>query len=642
MRLVANESTVPRLHLIGTLSIVFFLTLALGAFFSWQSVQDQRASFERVERVSAEQQKARLMAEMDSAMSYLDFTRSRTEDVLRKSLTAHVDTALQIAEAIYAKESPRRPAAEVKKLIVEALRPVRFYDGRGYYFIDDLKGQFILLPTAPHLEGKTVLDNQDDTGHFIMRGLIEAAQKPRGEGFSRYRWYTPENPKQMGDKLAYVRLFEPYGWLIGTGDYTGNWEQLQKQEVIARLRGFRFGESGYIGLIDRAGRLILSASASGIEGLVSKDMPPIQKAGIDQLVQTAQAGGGFTHYEWPDPKTGQPVWKTAYVRVAEPWGWTLVATVFDDELQTTLRLELAQHEAGGAQTIRNLLLALAGALTVGLGASYLFSIWSRKLFKRYNEEKDASSRALQESQALYRLIADNSNDVIWLMALPAKQLTYVSPAIKRLRGWTPEEVMAQPLDASLTPASASRMDAVLADSFSRLAAGDDSARFATTELEQPCKDGRIISTEQVITLLLDEAGQPRQVLGITRDITERKRVQSDLMLAASVFTHAREGIMITTVAGDIINVNDAFTRITGFSRDDVVGKNPRLLSSGRQSNAYYAAMWDEFRTYALMAAVNYAICRSRCFWCVTVDDANFEATSNSQMHFADVHGIFDE
>ena len=48
------------------------------------------------------------------------------------------------------------------------------------------------------------------------------------------------------------------------------------------------------------------------------------------------------------------------------------------------------------------------------------------------------------------------------------------------------------------------------------------------------------------------------------------------------------------------------------------------------------------RTYALMAAVNYAICRSRCFWCVTVDDANFEATSNSQMHFADVHGIFDE
>ncbi|WP_394787040.1 cache domain-containing protein, partial [Rhodoferax sp.] len=569
------------------------LTLALGAFFSWQSVLDQRASFKRVESASVDQQKARLMAEMDSAISYLEFTRARTEDVLRKSLTEHVDTAMQIAEAIYAKESPRRPAAEVKQLIVEALRPVRFYEGRGYYFIDDLKGQFILLPTAPQREGNTVLDNQDDTGHFIMRGLIDAAQKPRGEGFSRYRWYTPENPKQMGDKLAYVRHFKPYGWLIGTGDYTANWEQLQKQEVITRLRSLRFGASGYIGLLDRDGRLILSAPASGIEGMLAKDMHPIQRAGIDQLTQIAKSGGGFTHYEWTDPKTGQTVGKTAFVRVAEPWGWTLVATIFDDELQTALKLELAQHEPGSSNNVSQLLLALAVALTVGLGASYLFSLWSRKLFKRYHDEKEASSRALLESQALYRLIADNSSDVIWLMALPGKQLTYISPAIARLLGWTAEEVMAQPLDASLTVESARRMDAVLVDSFNRLAAGDDAARFFTIELDQPCKDGRIISTELVATMLLDEAGQPRQVLGITRDITERKQVQADLMLAASVFTHAREGIMITTLDGDIIDVNDAFTRITGYLREEVVGKNPRLLKSGRQSNAYYAAMWGD-------------------------------------------------
>ena len=595
MRLIANESTVPRLHLIGTLSIVFVLTLALGAFFSWQSVLDQKASFKRVERASAEQQKARLMAEMDSAVSYLEFTRARTEDVLRKSLTEHVDTAMQIAEAIYAKESPRRPAAEVKQLIAEALRPVRFYEGRGYYFIDDLKGQFILLPTAPQLEGKTVLDNQDDTGHFIMRGLIDAAQKPRGEGFSRYRWYTPENPKQMGDKLAYVRHFKPYDWLIGTGDYTANWEQLQKQEVIARLRSFRFGESGYIGLLDRDGRLLLSASASGIEGLLPKDMQPIQRAGMEQLAQTAKHGGGFIHYEWPDPKTGQPVWKTAFVRVAEPWGWALVATVFDDELQTALKLEMAQHEAGSSQHVSQLLLALAVTLTVGLAASYLFSLWSRKLFKRYHDEIEASKHALQESQALYRLIADNSNDVIWLMALPGKQITYISPAIARLLGWSADEVVAQALDSSLTPESASRMDAVLRDSVSRLAAGDDSARFFTLELDQPCKDGRIIATELVATLLLDEAGQPRQMLGITRDITERKRVQADLMLAASVFTHAREGIMITTVDGDIIDVNAAFTLITGYPREEVLGQNPRILKSGRQSTAYYSAMWSDLR-----------------------------------------------
>jgi diguanylate cyclase (GGDEF)-like protein/PAS domain S-box-containing protein len=591
VRFVANESTVPRLHLIGSLSIVFFLTLALGAFFSWRSVVNYRASFARVEQAITEQQKARLTAEMDSALSYIEFTHSRTEDVLRSSLAGQVDTAMQIVEAIYARESPHRPADEVKRLIAEALRPVRFYDGRGYYFIDDMKGQFILLPTAPQLEGKTVLDNRDDRGHYIMRGLIEAARKPRGEGFSRYRWYTPGNTKEMADKLAYVRHFAPYDWLIGTGDYTYQWEPLQKAQAIARLRGLRFGESGYIGLIDREGHSLLSPSNLKLEGQHFTAMPPADGASVEKLFQHARQGGGFIHYEWTDPVSGEKYLKTALVRVAEPWGWILVATIKDDELKAALKTELAQHESGAERGIGSLLLALAAALTVGLTASYLFSLWSRKLFKRYHDENEAHRRALLESQALYRLIADNSNDVIWLMALPAQTMSYVSPSIERLCGWTAEEALAQPMDVALLPESASRVVAVLKDRFERLAAGDDSARFITIEVEQPCKDGRIIATEMVCSILLNAAGKPKQVLGTTRDITVRKQAETSLHLAASVFTHAREGIMITDADGSIIDVNDAFSRITGYSRDEVLGQNPRILSSGRQSKEYYSAMW---------------------------------------------------
>ena len=591
MRFVANESTVPRWHLIGTLSIIFLLTLALGAFFSWRSVADYQASFGRVEQAITAQQKARLTAEMNSALSYIEFTRSRTEDVLRKSLAGQVDTAMQIVEAIYAKESPRRPAAEVKRLIVEALRPVRFYDGRGYYFIDDLQGQFILLPTAPQLEGKTVLDNQDDRGHYIMRGLIDAAGKPRGEGFSRYRWYTPDNPKLMADKLAYVRHFAPYDWLIGTGDYAYKWEALQKSEAISRLRGLRFGASGYVGLIDREGRSLLSPSNPALEGQFSKTMPPADGAGVEKLFQHAQQGGGFIHYEWVDPATGEHFWKTALVQVAEPWGWILVATIKDDELNAALKAELAQQASGADHDISSLLLALAAALTVGLAASYLFSLWSRQLFKRYYDENEAHRRALLESQALYRLIADNSNDVIWLMALPSRVLTYVSPSVERLRGWTAAQVMAQPFEAALTPESAQRVFAALNDCFERLAAGDDSARFISIEVTQPCRDGRVIATEMVGSILLDEAGQPTQVVGTTRDISARKQADTKLHLAASVFTHAREGIMITEADGTIMDVNDAFSRITGYSRAEVLGQNPRILSSGRQSKDYYAAMW---------------------------------------------------
>ena len=69
--------------------------------------------------------------------------------------------------------------------------------------------------------------------------------------------------------------------------------------------------------------------------------------------------------------------------------------------------------------------------------------------------------------------------------------------------------------------------------------------------------------------------------------------EAALKLAASVFTHAREGIMITDVNEVIVEVNDAFTRITGYSREDAIGQTPRLLSSGRQSKEFYGNLWQQ-------------------------------------------------
>ncbi|OIQ97401.1 cyclic di-GMP phosphodiesterase Gmr [mine drainage metagenome] len=81
-------------------------------------------------------------------------------------------------------------------------------------------------------------------------------------------------------------------------------------------------------------------------------------------------------------------------------------------------------------------------------------------------------------------------------------------------------------------------------------------------------------------------------LAVTRDISARKLAEQKLQLAANVFSHAREGIMITEANGIIIDVNDAFTAITGYNRDEIIGQNPRILSSGRQTKAHYAAMWS--------------------------------------------------
>ena len=91
--------------------------------------------------------------------------------------------------------------------------------------------------------------------------------------------------------------------------------------------------------------------------------------------------------------------------------------------------------------------------------------------------------------------------------------------------------------------------------------------------------------------LIDANGEVAGIFGISRDVTETLEAQNRIRLAASVFTNAREAIMITDSQVNIVEVNESFTRITGFSREEVMGKNPRVLSSGRQSSDYYKEMW---------------------------------------------------
>ena len=77
------------------------------------------------------------------------------------------------------------------------------------------------------------------------------------------------------------------------------------------------------------------------------------------------------------------------------------------------------------------------------------------------------------------------------------------------------------------------------------------------------------------------------------NISARQQAEEKLQLYASVFSYAREAIMITDIEGTILDVNESFTRITGYSREEAVGQNPRILKSDRQDKEFYVAMWRD-------------------------------------------------
>lgn len=86
-------------------------------------------------------------------------------------------------------------------------------------------------------------------------------------------------------------------------------------------------------------------------------------------------------------------------------------------------------------------------------------------------------------------------------------------------------------------------------------------------------------------------GKPRFIL-LARDITERRLAEAELRVAATAF-EAREGMMITDPKGTILRINKAFTDVTGYAAEEVIGKNPRVLSSGRHDKQFYEQMWND-------------------------------------------------
>jgi len=139
-----------------------------------------------------------------------------------------------------------------------------------------------------------------------------------------------------------------------------------------------------------------------------------------------------------------------------------------------------------------------------------------------------AERALRESEERFRLIADNTADVIWLMDPASGRFTYVSPSVRRLRGYTPDEILAQPVEAALTPESYMHVMGDLPPRIAAFESGVDASHVYVDEVDQPRRDGSVVPTEVMTTFLTGADGKAVQILGVSRDITERRRAEAEI------------------------------------------------------------------------------------------------------------------
>jgi PAS domain S-box-containing protein len=173
----------------------------------------------------------------------------------------------------------------------------------------------------------------------------------------------------------------------------------------------------------------------------------------------------------------------------------------------------------------------------------------------------------KRTQERYQLISENAADVIWMWDLEEGRCVYVSPSVRQLRGFSPEEVMAQPMDRTMPEDTYRMAVAEIQSCRAAVESGDEGARIKMSEVEFLCKDGTTVATETVTKMVSDASGKVRYVVGASRDITELKRAEAG---KAKIEDELRQAQKLESVgrlaAGVAHDFNNLLTVINGYSR----------------------------------------------------------------------------
>jgi PAS domain S-box-containing protein len=200
-------------------------------------------------------------------------------------------------------------------------------------------------------------------------------------------------------------------------------------------------------------------------------------------------------------------------------------------------------------------------------------------------ERKRAEEGLRASEEKYRSLVSNIPDVVWTVDAELR-FVFISKNIERISGYSPDEVYQQGIRLYL--------DSLLPDDVHKVREGFRALFAEGRPFDVECrvkrKDGEWIWVHDRALVTYEKNGI-RYADGLLSDITERKKAEAEHIRLVTAIEQSAEAVVITNTNGDIEYVNPAFTRITGYSREEVLGQNPRLLKSGKQDRVFYQQLW---------------------------------------------------
>lgn len=392
-----NEKKLIKIIVIAPVIFIPIAVIILALIIAQANNNHFKESVAKLEAdlISIEKKSVKLL--VDNFVSHIIVEQSIIKDELLLRVKNRVEHAHDIALGIHDKYKNTKSDAEIKEIIISALRPLLWNNGESFIWILDYEGIFYLAPEyLRHLEGTSFIDFQDMTGKYVIKEEIALCKK-EGEG---YLWDTFTMPNSQSNQqykqLAFVKALGHYNLYLGSGEYLDTAKKASDKMLLESLANIDVLNKNYIFIINKNSEILLHGEQPLLVGksmlnLNDKNLKSVYKNIIESLLKKKSA---FTSYSWLNSRTLESETKISYVRKVPNSDWIVgsgyyMSNIKDLALQQTSLLYDAYQIK-----LRNLIIISMLLIMVSLFVSYILTRYIKKAFIGYRSQINAKNKEL--------------------------------------------------------------------------------------------------------------------------------------------------------------------------------------------------------------------------------------------------------
>ena len=386
-KIIFNEKGILKLLVYGP---IVFLPLVIGTLiYNFVQFNDKvyKNDINQLKNEYLIEQQNISSDQIEKTMLYVKSIGLQMNSQLKDNMKKRVDDAYIIANNIYQENKKSKSKKEIEKMIIDALSKVRFFDGRGYYFINTNKGQGILFNGISQLRTKpNLLQLKDDNGKYIIQDQINIVLE-RGAGFTSHL-FNKIDEIEASEKLTYIRMFEPYDWHIGTGEYLQNFDEIVKKKIYHYVENIRYGTNGYLFALTPKGIVLAHGDSAK---LVGKNMSgKVDANGVyyaKEIIENALLNNfKFTKFGWFNSETLKLDTKYVYASYIKRYEMIIGTGVYDNDVNKIIIKETLKLNNKNNEQIEEIVKISFIVLLLVLIVSFILSNMIKKIFQDYNHK----------------------------------------------------------------------------------------------------------------------------------------------------------------------------------------------------------------------------------------------------------------